>query len=148
MLEGADASSILLSSAYALTEWMGLGLSYVNGNTSWRIFLGLQLLAPAIMLTGSLYMPESPRWLVLKDRHDEALAILERMHGSHQDPEFYLREFHQIRAQLELEKAQHLGIKAIFSKRSYMHRFALIILFYTFQQLTGIVPLQNYQVLL
>ncbi|KIW85243.1 hypothetical protein Z517_00633 [Fonsecaea pedrosoi CBS 271.37] len=140
--------NLMLSSAYALTEWMGLGLSYVNGNSAWRIFLGLQFIPPALMAAGSLYMPESPRWLLLKRRDDEALEVLRKMHSDPKDPEFYLREFHQIKSQIELERSQNRGFKTIFTKKSYIHRFVLIIAFYTFQQLTGIVPLQNYQVLL
>ena len=55
--------SININISYALTEWMGLGFSYISGSElKWRLFIGLQLLCAAIMLIGSIWMPESPRW--------------------------------------------------------------------------------------
>ncbi|KAL8279447.1 hypothetical protein RQP46_008259 [Phenoliferia psychrophenolica] len=38
--------------------------------------IGLQLLAPAVILAFGHMLPESPRWLVEKGRHDEARAAL------------------------------------------------------------------------
>ena len=62
-----------------------------------------------------------------KGRHDEALAVLQRMHGDHEDETFYLREFHQIRAQIELESEQKIGIKTILTRRSLRKRFLLVV---------------------
>ncbi|OAL24111.1 hypothetical protein AYO20_10723 [Fonsecaea nubica] len=141
--------------AFAVTEWMGLGFSYIRGDTKWRIFLGLQLLCALIMIVGSFWMPQSPRWLVMKGRHDEALAVLEKLHGSHdptgQDDEvpFYRREFYQIEAQIRIEReAPQLGLVAILKKASYRRRVGLVMFYFFFQQLTAIIPLQNYQVIL
>lgn len=78
------------------------------------------------MLGCSFLMPESPRYLAYVGRNDEALAILERMHGGDQDSTFYLREFHQIKAQIELDKQERLGMGAILAKPSYRKRFMLI----------------------
>lgn len=136
---------------------MGLGLSYINGpQLKWRLFIGLQLLCAAIMLTGSIWMPESPRWLVVQERHEEALRVLEKLHGfnsgeSEDDEEvpFYKREFNQIEAQIRLEQENpQLGIVAILRRPSYRKRLAIILFFFLFQQLTAIIPLQNYQVIL
>jgi MFS family permease len=54
--------NINVNLSYALTEWMGLGFSYINdGELKWRLFIGLQLLCAALMIGGSFWMPESPR---------------------------------------------------------------------------------------
>nr|KAK5450731.1 hypothetical protein LTR18_000747 [Exophiala xenobiotica] len=49
-----------------------------HGNTqwSWRIMLIVQLLPPLIMLAVLYWMPESPRWLIKKDRHEDARKAL------------------------------------------------------------------------
>lgn len=141
--------------AYMLTEWIGLGLYFVqgNGDMAWRLLLGLQLVPPVLMLIGSIWMPFSPRWLAYKGRYDECLEVLRRIHqdsssGDQDEEDFYLREFRQIRAQVELDKEEELGMKAIWTRPSYRKRFLLVCLFAVGCQLTGIIPLQNYQVIL
>jgi hypothetical protein len=81
------------------------------------------------MFAASFFVPESPRFLVYKDRSDEALAVLEKMHHDPNQPDddFYLREFHQIKAQIQLEREQTLGLSAILSKPSYRKRFLLVL---------------------
>jgi hypothetical protein len=130
---------------------MGLGFSYIShGQLKWRLFIGLQLMCAVIMITGSFWMPESPRWLIVQGRHEEALRILEKLHGSNSNESenkdeipFYRREFQQIEAQIKLEQENpQLGIIAIVKRPSYRNRLALILFFFMFQQLTAIIPLQ------
>ena len=66
----------------------------------------------------------------MKGRYDECLAVLKKVHNTHKDHQFYEREFHQIRAQIEHDKAAKLGLKKIFTKRSYVRRIALIVSFW------------------
>jgi Sugar (and other) transporter len=101
---------------------------------SWRLLLGLQLVPAVAMLIGSYWMPFSPRWLCLKGRYDEAKVVLERMHGGTDDDTFYLREFHQIKAQIELDAEESLGIIDIIKRKSYRKRLGLVIFTATFQQ--------------
>ena len=50
--------------------------------TSWRWMFGLGL-APAVLFLGLLCLvPESPRWLVERGRHPEALQVLSRINGT------------------------------------------------------------------
>ena len=57
-----------------------------------------------IQLTFIWWVPESPRWLVAKDRSDEALEILAKYHanGNVNDPTVQF-EFAEIRETLRLE---------------------------------------------
>lgn len=143
--------------AYMFTEWIGLGFYFIRGNVAWRLLLGLQLVPPIVMLVGSYWMPFSPRWLAYKGRYDECREVLRRIHQTstpnsgqedEEEDEFYMREYQQIRAQVELDKEEKLGMKAIWNRPSYRKRFLLVCLFSVSCQLTGIIPLQNYQVIL
>lgn len=51
------------------------------------------------------FLPESPRWLVSKDRQDEALTVLAKLHanGNTNDP-YVLAELSEIKAKLAQEK--------------------------------------------
>ena len=103
---------------------------FIPGNASWRLLYGLQLLPGVAVIVESFYMPESPRWLALKGRYSECLEVLRKVHNSHEDRSFYEREFHQIRAQIEHDKAAKLGVKKILTKKSYIRRISLIVGFF------------------
>lgn len=133
--------SLNISFSYMITEWLGLAFYFIPGNASWRTLFGLQLLPGLCMLIGSFWMPFSPRWLVYVGRYDEALETLNKIH-----PHTASTEFHQIKAQIEHDKANKLGIKDVFRKPSYMRRIALVAGFFFFQQCTGVIPISNYQV--
>ncbi|RBY83609.1 MFS transporter [Geodermatophilus sp. TF02-6] len=42
----------------------------------WRYMLAVAAVPAVALFVGMMRMPESPRWLISKDRHDEALAVL------------------------------------------------------------------------
>jgi hypothetical protein len=99
------------------------------------------------MFIPSFWMPSSPRWLVMKNRDDEAKLVLQRLHGNlGHDETFFQHEFSQIKAQIELDRNEGLGVKDLFVTPSYRKRVLLVIFAFASGQLTGIIPLQNYQV--
>lgn len=130
--------------AYMFTEWVGLGFYFIKGNAAWRTLLGVQLVPAAAMLIASFWMPFSPRWLIMQGRDEEALETLRRLHGGTHggDDQFYMKEFHQIKSQHEIEKNESLGIVAILRRPSYRKRLYLIAGFAFAGQCTGIIPLQ------
>ncbi|KAH7347319.1 general substrate transporter [Plectosphaerella cucumerina] len=50
--------------------------SEIPGNASWRIPYGLFFIIPTLLAVGVWWIPESPRWLLTRDRHEEALRSL------------------------------------------------------------------------
>jgi MFS family permease len=148
---------------YALTEWMGLGFSYIGSDVAWRLFLGLQCLPPVLMAATTPYLPESPRFLIMRGRYEEALDVIKRLHhvdkprntnstdsssGNDDEDDFYIREFNQIKAQHELEVAERVGLSTILRRPSYRKRMFIVVFQFAFAMFTGIIPLQNYQFIL
>ncbi|RFU27459.1 hypothetical protein B7463_g8878, partial [Scytalidium lignicola] len=54
------------------------GTSTIEGNASWRIPLGLFYVVPSLVAASIWFVPESPRWLAMKGRNDEALVALKK----------------------------------------------------------------------
>ena len=48
---------------------------------AWRLPTVIQCAIPAIVMALIMFFPESPRWLISKDRNEEALAIMAKYHG-------------------------------------------------------------------
>lgn len=85
--------------------YISYGCSYINGTAAFRIPWGLQML-PAIFLFFAMFLlPESPRWLMKKDRFEEAIHVLALVHakGDEHNP-FVAKEAAEIRDDVELER--------------------------------------------
>ncbi len=52
--------------------------SALAGAGAWRWMIGLAVVPSALLFFGMLFMPETPRWLVSKDRDEEAREVLRR----------------------------------------------------------------------
>ena len=82
-----------------------LGTFSWTSSWSWRLPSLLQILPSALQLSFIWFVPESPRFLISKDRHEEALAILIKYHAEGDASSvFVAAEYHQIRETIRREK--------------------------------------------
>lgn len=58
------------------------GLTYAVGNWGWRLAFGISFIPANILLFSIPWIPESPRWLYEKNREDEALQVMIKLHGN------------------------------------------------------------------
>lgn len=132
----------------ALTAaWINYGMihNYLGTALQWRFPLGFQM-APAIpLLFVTLILPESPRWLMLKGREDEALVTLAKLHarGDTSDP-FVLGEFHEMQAKIREEASIDQGWGQIFHNPQNFRRVMLGVILQFSVQMTGVSFLQYY----
>lgn len=104
---------------FCIASWIAYGL-YDRGDAfQWRFPLGFQLIFLFVIAPIILTVPESPRWLLLKDRDEEALLVLSRLHGhdkSVEDSEV-LAEFASIKTAIQLEREDQVPIKDVLRHR-------------------------------
>lgn len=86
-----------LVSAYQLAITVGILASYLtglllSGAGSWRAMFGFGAVPGLLLLAGLVFLPESPRWLVLNGSSDEARKSLERLRPTGADVEGELAE--------------------------------------------------------
>lgn len=84
-------------------------------------------------------MPESPRWLMNHDRHEEALEIFAYYHGEgDRDDEFVQLEYSEIKAAIALDKEiGHTSYIDFFKTPGNRKRIGLITALGLFSQLSG-----------
>ncbi|KAF7185310.1 Lactose permease [Pseudocercospora fuligena] len=128
--------------------WTVFGTTKYTTNTAWRIPVAVQALMPAIQLFGVWLLPESPRWLISKDRETEGLNILAK-HGFKTDVNqyhangdasnsFVQAEFREICDTIRLEKQySKQGWKVMVQGRGNKKRLMLIGLVAFFSQCSG-----------
>lgn len=81
------------------------GTFQMTSTWAWRLPSLLQICPSLCQIAFMPFCPESPRWLISKDRGDEAYAILQKYHSEGQDGEEYARlEYAQIQSTISLEK--------------------------------------------
>lgn len=141
-------NGILIASGYALASYMGLAFNSIHDNpqAQWRGPLGMALVFAVLMVVLLPFIPESPRWLLMNNRQEEAWKIIRDIHDSPDDPEheFARREFYQIRKQIELDRTLDCSWIHMFRKPSYRKRSLLAIGYAFLGESTAMLVIANY----
>lgn len=103
-----------------------------SGQHNWRYMLGVQMVPALMYFTLLWFVPESPRWLLLKGRDEAALEVLRRVAGEQQAQE----NLQQIQRSLAT-KAVSRGFRGLLDSRVRLIMIIALGLAF-FQQITGI----------
>ncbi|PGH02596.1 hypothetical protein AJ79_07600 [Helicocarpus griseus UAMH5409] len=129
------ASSIAIPAAEMTSDW------------GWRMQSLLQICPSLLQITTIYLLPESPRYLISKDRNEEALRILVKYHGEGDENSPLVKaEMTQIRETLQLEASttQKTWLQMIKTK-GMRHRVIVAAFLGLFTQMSGNTLLSYYQ---
>lgn len=65
--------------------WIDFGASYGPPDLTWRFPIAFQIVFGLILSTLMVWLPESPRWLLTRDKHEEAMTVLAALRGVRRD---------------------------------------------------------------
>ena len=95
----------------ALTSWMNYGFTFLPGReVSWRFPIAFQIFFAMITMLLVIMLPESPRWLIQKDRTEEASHIISRLRAKPQHDPVVLAEVAMLSEAIQAERAQQSGV--------------------------------------
>ena len=126
-------------STYQLAITVGILVSYltglvITGNGMWRHMFALGAVPGVLFLAGLAFLPESPRWLILKGHVDQARASLRRLRDEHWDVDGELQE---MVLTARAEAGSGVGYRALFEPHIRPALIVAVGLFFL-QQLSGI----------
>lgn len=70
-----------------IAYWIDYGCSYGSADLSWRFPIAFQCIFGLVVAIAMVGLPESPRWLLTKDRHDDAVKVIAALRGHTLDAE-------------------------------------------------------------
>ncbi|KAJ4382711.1 hypothetical protein N0V86_001933 [Didymella sp. IMI 355093] len=127
--------------------WIAWGTSQADNEWSWRSITLLQGLPSAIQLCFIFWVPESPRWLISKERYEEALSMLAFYHaeGNHNDAtvQFEYQEMKET-IRMEVDAGKNSSYIDFLKTRGNRWRLAILISLGIISQYSGNALFSNY----
>ena len=130
-------------SLYQLMITTGILVAFLSDTAfsytgNWRWMLGIIAIPGVLFLLGLFFLPESPRWLMMRGRKQAATDVLQKLRG---DAEHVSNEVADIEEQLKTpQKGWHLFLE----NRNFRRSVGLGVLLQVVQQLTGINVVMYY----
>jgi len=109
---------------------------FLSFSESWRWMFASECIPVLLLLAGLAFVPESPRWLVEKNRHSKALGILTRIDGAANAEQ----EMQEITASLQ----EGSGTFSELFQPGMRMALLIAVVLAVLQQFTGVSPLLFY----
>ncbi len=130
-------------SLYQLMITIGIFLAFISDSLlsysgNWRLMLGIIVVPGFVFLVGMFFVPDSPRWLMLRGRRDDARAVLAELGHDRAAAE---REIAEIDEQLRVKQQ---GFRMFRENPNFRRSVFLGVGLQILQQLTGINVIMYY----
>ncbi|KAH0433877.1 maltose permease [Colletotrichum camelliae] len=137
-----SVNTIMLNLGFLIAISSSFSRTAIMDKSAFRVVFAAAWAFPGILALGLPFMPESPTWLVLKNKHDKARRSLERLSGPTEDIDTRLN---QIIENVEAERrlaAEKASFVDCFKGTNWRRTRIILICFYI-PQVTGAVLSSN-----
>ncbi len=139
----SETSRGAMISLYQLMITIGIFVAFLSDTAfsysgAWRWMLGVIAIPGALFLFGLFFLPDSPRWLILRGQHEHARAVLLKLRGDHA---IVTREAAEIEESL---RTPQIGWHLFLQNANFRRSVALGVMLQIVQQLTGINVVMYY----
>ncbi|KAI1750792.1 putative sugar transporter [Xylaria castorea] len=134
-------------SSFALANWIGYALAFRDGAIQWRLPLAVQLIFPFLIFPIAPFVPESPRWLLLVGRDEEAKQVISRLNNESITDDSVMIDYNSIKASIRLERSHRVPLMDALRNRDKTQNLRRLILScgtQFMQQFTGVNSLGFY----
>ena len=124
-----------------IAYWVDYGFYFLEGSVRWRFPIAFQSFFTIIVMWGLLFLPESPRWLAMKGRIEEATSVTARLLGKPVDDDEVKIEVRSITDALDAQgRGGGFRYKELFTNgpSQNLRRTLLGVAAQFFQQICGI----------
>lgn len=123
--------------------FIGYGCTFIDGTTSWRVAWALQMIPGVFLLSGVIFLPESPRWLANHDQWDAGVDIIRRVNKK-EDEDTVNKEINELKESIEIFKlSKEVTYVDLFNKKNWKSS-TVAISAQIWNQLTGMNVMMYY----
>ncbi|KAL2215456.1 putative transporter [Thermoascus aurantiacus ATCC 26904] len=122
-----------------VAAWLTFGTNHIDNDWQWRAPTVVQALPSALQLFFVWFVPESPRFLISKGKHQQALKILADCHANgNQEDEVVKLEMLEIKETIKLEQEfESNGWLELIKTKGNRHRLVILVSAGLFSQWSG-----------
>ncbi|KAL5501119.1 hypothetical protein ACEPAH_9506 [Sanghuangporus vaninii] len=136
MLEGS-----LITFGIMISYWIDIAFFWFKtSSASWRVPISFQILLALLMIIGVCFLPESPRWLMRKGKHTQALSVISALEDKPISNTNVQRTYIGIHEAVKMEdQFASRGLSEVFTggRSQNFRRMSLGVLSQMFQQISG-----------
>ncbi|KAB8268137.1 general substrate transporter [Aspergillus minisclerotigenes] len=144
----AGLNGVMIGLGVATASYVGMGFYFCDDEVaSWRAPMGIPLFAPIAVLLTLPFLPESPRYLLLQEKPEEAQRVFGKLNPRSDAPAVgaYLdEEFNQMQQQAAYDRILDSSWTGLFTTPTYRRRIILGCTLAVLNQSTGVFVINNY----
>ncbi|KAJ5643829.1 uncharacterized protein N7484_006336 [Penicillium longicatenatum] len=144
-------SQQMIGVGFIVSTWVGYGSLRASDTSQlqWRFPLAFQVVPALVLVIGMVFVPESPRFLVEKGHHAEAMRVLRRLHYDGSNDDWIEAEFNEIRQASDSGKSvAEPGWVSMFTVAKWRTRMLHGLAVQVFTAMTGVNVITYYQTIM